>query len=564
MDTNKNNPKRDLSSDQDLLRKVKWLTIIRIIVASLILGSITVLQFKETRFSFSPFYNLIAIIYSMTLLYSLIIYFDPNPVFFAYIQLTGDIIVETALIFYTGGIRSPFAFTYIFTILCASILLSRKSSLIVATLSSLFYSLTIIFQFTKIWRFPLSYIPTGSQLTFPYVSHTLFANIFAFFLTAFLSGYLAELQRQAGRELKTKDGNIAQLQAFNENILQSLSSGLIVTDLYGNTKLMNWTARKIFNLPGFSQEHWDILFHPLKIEKFFHKMKHNKLNYLRIESHIKKRKKKIYLGITISFLKNTQGIEEGLITNFQDLTELKKMEEQVKQAEMLATIGQMAAVMAHELRNPMASIKGSVQFLDDELQLDQEHKRLMQIILKESNRLNNIITDFLQYAKPKPPSKVECNIADLIQETIALIQNSLADKQHIQIITDISPSLPLIDIDPEQIKQVFWNLAINSCQAMPSGGIFQILAHKTKDKDLLIEFTDTGVGISKEKINRLFHPFYTTKDKGMGLGLSIAYRIIKDHKGKIEVMSTSGEGSNFRVLLPYNSKILQEAVTTQK
>jgi len=522
------------STEQNLLLKIKWLTIIRIIVATIILGSITILQIKQTQTSLFPFYTLIAVIYSLTALYGFIIRLDPNPVFFAYTQLVGDIIIETALIFYTGGIRSPFSFTYIITIITASIILSRKSSIIVATLNSLAYISLLALQFTGLLKFPQLYVSEGIQLNLPYVSYTLFANIFAFYLIAFLCGHLAELQRKVDKELKTKDGNIAQLQTFNENILQSMSSGLIVTDLSGKIRLMNRSAVRILAPSPLKQNNGQL---------------------------ITKDKQKIPLGITISFLKTPQGEAEGLITNFQDLTDLKKMEEQVKQAEMLATIGQMSASMAHELRNPMASIKGSVQFLNDELHLeDQHHQRLMEIILKESDRLNIIITDFLDYAKPKPPTKGKLSLLDLVQETIMLIQNNQEFKKHIKIITNVPPSLPPLEADPGQIKQVFWNLAMNACQAMPGGGILQLRIRQKDDNFLLIEFADTGLGIASDKIKKLFHPFYTTKEKGMGLGLSIAYRIIEEHRGKIEVISSPGKGSNFKVFLPCKSKALLGAV----
>jgi len=587
---------------QDLLTKIKWLITIRVIVVTLILGSITILQcIKNAPAPFFPFSTLIIITYIMTILYAMIIRLEPpNPVFFAYIQICGDLIIETTLVFYTGGIRSPFSFTYILTIITTSILLSRKSSLIVASFSGLAYALLLSFQFAGLLIPPHSYVPKWVELNLPYVSHTIFANIFAFYLTAFLSGYLAELQSKAGKEIQARDGDIAQLQTFNENILQSMSSGLIVTDLAGKITLMNRAANRILDLhpsedkgtkrhgdispsppPPLSSSpspspygYWNQVFCPLQIENFYQSMEKAGRNSQRLESRVRRDGQEIFLGLTISILKNPHGEVEGLITNFQDLSDFKKMEEQVKQAEVLATIGQMSASIAHELRNPMASIRGSVQFLYDELggalsggdlssgtlsgcalhgelQLDQEHRRLMEIILKESNRLNGIITDFLLYAKPQTPNPQKCFLQGLIQETVTLIRKSGEWSEAIRIITEIPASLPPIEVDTGQICQVFWNLAINACQAMmPGGGILNIRARQTPQGGVLIEFADTGPGINRDVIRKLFTPFYTTKDKGMGLGLSIAYRIIEEHKGNIEVISTPGAGSTFRVYLP--------------
>ncbi|MEW6379531.1 MAG: ATP-binding protein [bacterium] len=552
---------------EDLLSKIKWLVAIRVIVITLLLGSMTILQFRNPTVSLLPFSTLIIITYVMTILYAIILRLGPpDVVFFAYIQICGDLIIETALVFYTGGIRSPFSFAYSLTIITTSILLSRRSSMVVASFSSLVYGLLLALQFTGILIPPYNYVPKEIELNLLYVSHTIFANIFAFYLTAFLSGYLAELQRRAGRELQARDGDIAQLQTFNENILQSMSSGLIVSDLTGWVALMNRAAIRILDLPrpasgkGAGQFHWNQLFRPLQIEKYYQSMDKGGKNFLRLESRIKRKGQETFLGLTISILRNPQGEAKGLITNFQDLTEYKKMEEQVKQAEVLATIGQMSASIAHELRNPMASIRGSVQFLHDELELDEENRHLMEIILKESNRLNRIITDFLLYARPQPPNPQNCSLADIVQETVTLIQKSGEKNDRIQIVTDIAASMADVEADPGQIKQVFWNLATNACQAMPDGGTFTIRVREAEQGFCLIEFADTGIGISPEGIKQLFTPFYTTKDRGMGLGLSIAYRIVEEHHGKIEVISAPGEGSNFRVFLPAASPILLEDV----
>ncbi|MEW5803400.1 MAG: ATP-binding protein [bacterium] len=563
-------PKEAAFLGQDLLTKIKWLIIIRVMVVTLILGSITVLQcIKKIPLPLFPFSTLIIITYVMTILYAAIMRLGPpDPVFFAYIQICGDLIIETALVFYTGGIRSPFPFTYILTIIATSILLSRKSSLIVASFSGLAYGLIMALQFNMAITPGHSYIPKWIELNLPYVSHTIFTNIFAFFLTAFLSGYLAELHRKAGREIQARDGDIAQLQTFNENMLQSMSSGLIVTDLTGTVTLMNRAAAHILDLDSpdvhsTCKRHWNQLFEPLRIEPLHQSMEAAGRNSQRLECRLKRGEQEIFLGLTISILKNPMGKAEGLITNFQDLTDFKKMEEQVKQAEVLSTIGQMSASIAHELRNPMASIRGSVQFLHDELhdELDQEHRGLMEIILKESNRLNRIITDFLMYAKPQPPNHVQCSLRDLMQQTATLIQKTGEWSEKIRVCIEVPESLPPIEVDPGQISQVFWNLAINACQAMPCGGTLTIRARQGSSGDrVLIEFTDTGLGIPEDAIRKLFTPFYTTKDRGMGLGLSIAYQIVEEHKGKIEVISTPGKGSTFRVNLPGASSILQEGL----
>jgi signal transduction histidine kinase len=231
------------------------------------------------------------------------------------------------------------------------------------------------------------------------------------------------------------------------------------------------------------------------------------------------------------------------------------MEDQLKQADILATIGGMSAGIAHELRNPMASIRGSIQLLAEGLTLDSEQKALMNIVIDESTHLNNIINDFLTYAKPRPPQLECCDINSLVHDTLTILKNGEMFKKNIAVYIDLEPENTSINLDIDQIKQVFWNLAINACQAMPDGGILSVKSTTKKIKGTyykLIEFQDTGIGINKEHVNRIFHPFYTTKEKGTGLGLCTAYRIIEEHGGRIEVESESEKGSIFKIYISLN------------
>jgi signal transduction histidine kinase len=200
----------------------------------------------------------------------------------------------------------------------------------------------------------------------------------------------------------------------------------------------------------------------------------------------------------------------------------------------------------------MASIKGSIQLLGEGLTLDTEQKALMNIVINESTHLNNIINDFLTYARPKPPQLEYCNINSLIKDTITMLKNGENFRKNIDISIDLESKNTSLNLDINQMRQVFWNLIINACQAMPKGGSISVKSatKKIKKKSYkIIEFQDTGVGISKEHINRIFHPFYTTKEKGTGLGLCTAYRIIEGHGGKIEIESEPGRGSLFRVYI---------------
>jgi two-component system sensor histidine kinase PilS (NtrC family) len=280
---------------------------------------------------------------------------------------------------------------------------------------------------------------------------------------------------------------------------------------------------------------------------------------------------KVFLNISAFFLiaflsgylaENLKRAGRELVEKKSDLIE---MEEQVRRADRLAAIGRIAAGMAHEIRNPLASISGSIQLLKEEMPLDGSYQKLMNIVLTETDRLDQIITDFLTYARPAPPQLQPCNINNLLKETITLAMNSPYYSSQITIELSLAEKETEILIDPHQMKQVFWNLSINALQAMPSGGTLRLStrwlekswqdADKNRYRNLNSPLTeiiiaDTGIGIPSQDKPRIFDPFFTTKDNGSGLGLAIVYRIIEEHKGYIEVDSKEGEGTSFHIWFP--------------
>jgi two-component system sensor histidine kinase PilS (NtrC family) len=241
------------------------------------------------------------------------------------------------------------------------------------------------------------------------------------------------------------------------------------------------------------------------------------------------------------------------------------MEEQMIRFDKMAAIGQLAAGMAHEIRNPLTSLSGAIQLLSSELVLDPSNKRLMEIVLRESERLNSLITDFLLFAQPPKTNKTLSKIGPLLEETIDLFQNSSEYHPEIRIHRpEGHPPLEVM-VDPDQMKQVFWNLLINAAQAMSQGGDLRIDLGKRENGSqssnpswptpqkkswVKISISDSGVGIPPQEKEKIFEPFYTTKDGGTGLGLSIVHKIIENHKGMIAVESEVDRGSTFAIFLP--------------
>jgi two-component system sensor histidine kinase PilS (NtrC family) len=272
----------------------------------------------------------------------------------------------------------------------------------------------------------------------------------------------------------------------------------------------------------------------------------------RREGEIFRNGKKIIIGIRFSILRNSSGEPIGQIGVFQDLSELKAMEAEIRRNMKWASIGELSASIAHELRNPLASLKASVEMLREKKLSGQHADHLMEIALSEMDRLDNIVTDFLLYAKPQRLNKTSFDLHQSLNDVIMLLRSSEPERKNVNISQNLPGKLNITG-DSEKLRQVFWNLGINALNATPEDGIITIYTDKQDDKISVI-FDDTGIGLSKEDIEKIFDPFYTTKERGTGLGLSIAKRIAEEHNGKITVKSGGkGTGATFSVELPVTS-----------
>ncbi|HVF31282.1 MAG TPA: ATP-binding protein, partial [Pyrinomonadaceae bacterium] len=258
----------------------------------------------------------------------------------------------------------------------------------------------------------------------------------------------------------------------------------------------------------------------------------------------------VRIGYNISPLFSEENERSGLIVTFQDLTEIRSMEESIKRKDRLAAVGRVGAGLAHEIRNPLGAMRGAIQVLGSNTPPDSIQADLMTIILRESDRLNSIITNFLSYAKPKVGSFSEIDAAEAIRDTVKLLRHS-PEVTPKHVIEESLPSASVfVSADSTQLKQVFWNLARNSINAMPAGGRLSIKLESLPNNRVQIVFEDTGVGMSPEQVERLFEPFSNSTSGGTGLGLSIVYQIIRDHDGVINVRSFEGEGTVITIVLP--------------
>ena len=254
------------------------------------------------------------------------------------------------------------------------------------------------------------------------------------------------------------------------------------------------------------------------------------------------------MRLTFSALRSGAGARLGLIGACDDLSAIRAMEARMRQADRLATLGRMAANIAHEIRNPLASLTGAIEVLTGTAAAGEARERLSQIVVRESERLNQIITNFLEYARPAPLAFQAVNVAGALEGVLLLLEHRGA-ASGLKIVRAFSS--PLVwRVDPEQFRQVLWNLCLNAVEAMPQGGELSVGATAVPGQKLEVWVTDSGHGIAPDDLTHVFEPFFSTKPGGTGLGLSLVHRIVQEHGGEVDVRSTPGLGTTFTVTLP--------------
>ncbi len=541
--------------------RIKWLIASRIALTTFLVGTLIFIQQRYRIYSF-PTASLdyfVLLVYLLTGIYWYLLRKIKNLSLFAYLQISIDILLVSILVYITGGIDSAFSPLYHLAIISGSIILYRRGGYLAASVSSILYGGMLDMQYYNAFGFVQSTNFTSLQ-----VLYLVFSNILSFYAVALLSGYLSERLRKTRQELHEKNIDFADLRVLQEHILRSVGSGILTTDMTGRITSWNPAAELI---TGYS--HDEIRFRlqevfGTSIKGFFGHTDKLKERPYRIRGEIvKKEGTVVQLGMTASLLKDEQDVVRGIILIFQDITKMTEMEEQVRRQERLATVGSLAAGIAHEIRNPLGSISGSIQVLQGELDLQGDNKHLMDIVLRETERLNTIITEFLEYARPQAELSItaassETNdviLSDLFNETVTLLRNSREYHDGITI-TSLIEADAAVKGDAQRLRQVFWNLLINACQAIQDKGQISIHALPVQEVDddtwCRIVIADTGSGIAPENLGKIFDPFFTTKDSsgGTGLGLAIVYRIIEDHNGTIEVESQEGRGTTFTIKLP--------------
>ena len=530
--------------------KLLWLIGGRAAVITVLLGSAILIQIKSPgAVPIDPFFFIIGLTYALTVVYSLALKHVERHRWIVDLQLGCDAIIVSAIVWLTGGVTSYFASLYALPIIAASAIQSWRGGMMVAVLSSLMYAGITGAQYSD------NTLPLAVAAQLPPLRVAVFTvglNVFGFFAVAALTGYLAEGLRRADAKLEQASSQIADLQAFSRHVIDSLSSGLATTDLTGTVMTFNRAAEAITGVraqDAIGRPIEDVLQFPAELRRRYERATGYRLPRVEVAFRCGD-ERQIELGLSGSPLITPRG-ETGFILTFQDVTELRKQEREARVQQRLAAVGEMAAGIAHEIRNPLASMSGSIQILRQELPLTDEQEQLMDIVLRESERLNDTIRSFLAYARPQRQAMARFDLRQAVTDTARLLENSPELHETHAIAVEVPAEPVLFQADEGQIRQILWNLATNGLRAMPDGGRLTLSAAAEENgSQILIAVADEGVGIAAEELDGIFQPFRGAFTRGTGLGLSIVHRIVSDYGGEVGVTSSKGEGTVVRVKFP--------------
>ncbi len=481
----------------------------------------------------------------------------------AYVQLLGDVLAVTWLTYQMRDSAFPLVPLYLVIIFVAAMILPRMGTIVIGVSCAAAYVGLLL-------SFKVGLLVGGYAIVEQnerYLQNNPLLYVVAILALTVLGGQLAERLRRGDAELEAAARDLAQLRALNERIVESIKSGLVTVDLQGKIITFNRAAEEITGHRAQAmrgkrlQEVFGDLsqkFDLTAISGAFPSVHLEKETFHRFEADCPAADgRSLHLGFAVSPLISESGKATGYVFSFQDLTEILKLEEEIRRQDRLAALGKMAAGIAHEIRNPLAAMRGSIQMLQSELQLDDEQNKLMRIVLRESDRLNRTIEDFLRYARPRPLQLTSLQLDRLISDTLALLQHSPETRPEHTFTLQSPPDLPTIVADGDQIKQVVWNLARNALQSMPHGGELRIVLTPLADQ-IEIRLIDNGMGFPADNLERPFEPFNSNREGGTGLGLAIVYQIVSDHGGRIYLRNrTDGvSGAEVSVLLPKEAKAM--------
>ncbi len=556
------NPGEKISSrnwfyvEEDFLRKTRWLVLWRLVFISSFLLLTVFLHEKENffrfPFSFSPIYFLIALQYFFSIFYLLFLLREKAVQGVVLFQLFIDGLFVTGVVYFTGGIESFFSYLYFLIIMASGILFFRAGGLFSALYAGMLYALLLWLQGTGKIPFYYGLKEAPSFFSHRYLYYQIVMNGLGFLFVGYLSGVFAEQAQKQRSQIESQKKNIDQLEELNRTVIENLDMGLITLSRENKILSINPAGEKILGRKSKELVHQPLITLFPHLEEGFDL--NDTIDGKRMEAtYVTPEGSVTTLGFSFNRVKENRSIGIGRLFSFKDISQIKIMEEHLRQVDRLALMGKMAAGIAHEVRNPLASISGSIQVLKDDYKEKGTGERLLNIISREVSKLDSLMTDFLAFTKPIQVIQTRLDISDVIKETVDLVKRNRQFSPAITWKLEIDPDL-FLKISAGELSQILWNLLLNALQAVPSDGEICLTARKRQTDDhrdwIEIKVRDNGPGISEEDRKKIFEPFFTTKDRGTGLGLSIVQKLVSDHGGHINLESFLGKGTEFTIFLP--------------
>jgi two-component system sensor histidine kinase PilS (NtrC family) len=446
-----------------------------------------------------------------------------------YVELAFDILLVTLLVYLSGGVVSPFYFLYILPIIVASIFLSRRDTLVIATISFIAFGILSDLLYLKIIPYyPNFEVGEVSLGTFIY---NLLMSFIAFSSISFIASYYFERIRRTGEQLRDVQENLRDMILLNNSVMEKMENGFVTADTEGRVISFNPKAALLLNLrPGVNI--FDLLLPRADLPEIRKIWQGNNSYYF------ERNLRGFSLGITLSTIEKVSSFERLLVFLITDLSAIKEIEGRLREKEHLALIGEMAAGIAHEIRNPLASISGSVQFLRRELELQPELRNLMNIIVKESDRLSAFIEEFLNFSRQAPLQQSDFDLAGVVDDVTAMCARTL---KAVRFIKKYNAGVT-VHADAQKIKQLVWNLINNAVKALQEKGEIEINIFQEAD-GVHLAIRDFGSGMDREELEKIFVPFYSRFAFGIGLGMNIVKRIVDEHGFTIDIRSEKNQGT---------------------
>jgi two-component system sensor histidine kinase PilS (NtrC family) len=538
---------------------LSWLGRVRFLAITFLVGIVIAARhLTPTSVPVRSFIQLIALWYTLAIFYVILRRWMPQARWHAPLQIACDLLMVTGVVYATGMQDSYFVSLYLLAILMASVLFSRRGVFVVAG-----FGFVLLGGALELASYGVIPRTATSMPTLRALDSWLASNLFAFFAVAYLGSLLAQTLRKKGVELEAKSEELKDLQTFNQDIIESMRGGLLTTDIEGRILVMNRAGAEITGtglglhrgekiadlFPGFWPVERDEQGNPLAARK--------EIEYKTADGATR------FLGLSISPLRTGQNQNMGFVYNFQDLTELKRLEREVVTTERMAALGRLSAAIAHEIRQPLTAMTGALKELARLAPLDEDDKKLVHIVSRESQRLNQIITDFLDYSRVKSYHFADIDVVPLFEETLLLLEHDATAAGKLRIVRQFKVRSLRARADRDALKQVFWNLCNNALRAMPAGGVLTV-SIDADETWARIHIGDTGIGIDPAQATRIFEPFQSGFTGGTGLGLAIVYQILQAHRGRIRVESQEGPGARFIVEIPRAVRVRAAAPKLQE